>query len=83
MGPARFLATTLGTDAESVIRWLVARFVGGGVNDRGGAGPAIRRLILLIVLGCDPEAIALTSGPSTCSEDQQLPLQPHAIAGWG
>jgi len=23
-GPARFLATTLGTDAETVIRWLVA-----------------------------------------------------------
>jgi len=26
-GPARFLATTLGTDAESVIRWLVALLV--------------------------------------------------------
>jgi hypothetical protein len=26
-GPARFLATTLGTDAETVIRWLVALLV--------------------------------------------------------
>jgi len=26
-GPARFLATTLGTDAESVVRWLVALLV--------------------------------------------------------
>jgi len=46
--PARFLAVQLGTDAETVIRWLVAllvmadRPVGGPAYDRGGASRMIR-----------------------------------------